>query len=162
DVARAELDAVVEVLEFALVPDLDRAVVAVLVLADAHALGMVAIGAEGRRAGGADPFAAALVPALLLGQALAQRLHQFLPAAECRDLRLLLVGEGLFRELPQPLLGDLDTGLADRLDTLEVVAEDAVELVEIALVLHQRRAREVIELIDAEPRHPPLHRLDER
>src|SRR6185437_2825610 len=114
DVARAELDAVVEVLEFALVPDLDRAVVAVLLLADAHALGIVAIGAEGRGAGGADPFAAALVPALLLGETLAQRLHQLFPAAECCDLRLLLIGEVLLREPAQPLLGDLDAGLADR------------------------------------------------
>ena len=51
DVARAELDRVVEVLELALVPDLDGAAVAVLVLADAHAFGIVAVGAERRGAG---------------------------------------------------------------------------------------------------------------
>ena len=47
DVARAELDLIVEIPELALVPHLDRAVVAIAVLADAHALGIVAICAEG-------------------------------------------------------------------------------------------------------------------
>ena len=43
-------------------------------LPDADAFGVVPIGAEGRGAGGADPFAAALVPALLFGQTLRQLL----------------------------------------------------------------------------------------
>ena len=65
DVADAELDIAVEILELALVPHLDGAVVAVLVLADPHAFGIVAVGAERRGAGGADPLVAALVAALL-------------------------------------------------------------------------------------------------
>ncbi|MNY70362.1 hypothetical protein D3C86_2084820 [compost metagenome] len=56
DVARAELDRVVIILELAPVPNLDGAAVARLVLADPHTLGIVAIGAEGRGAGGTDPF----------------------------------------------------------------------------------------------------------
>ena len=76
-------------------------------LADAHALGVVAVGAERRGAGGADPLRAALVAPLLLLEALAQRLHQLLPAAERLDQRLLFVGQQQLRLLAQPLLGDL-------------------------------------------------------
>ncbi len=47
DVARAQFHRVVEVFEFAPVPDLDRAPVAGAVLADAHPFGVVAVGAEG-------------------------------------------------------------------------------------------------------------------
>src|SRR5690606_28848802 len=95
DVAGAELDRIVEIPEFALVPDLDRAAMAALVLADAHAFGVVAIGAEGRGAGGADPFRAALMPALLLFEPLPQRLHQLVKAAQRLDQLLLLVGQVL-------------------------------------------------------------------
>ena len=109
DVADAELDIAVEILELALVPDLHRAAVAVLLLADAHAFGIVAVGAERRGAGGADPLVAALVAALLLLEALAQRLHELVPAHGL-DLLLLFLGEIFLGELLQPLLGDL--GLA--------------------------------------------------
>src|SRR6202522_2235739 len=78
DVARPELRVAVEVLELPPIPDLDGAAPAAFVLADAHALGMAAIGAERRRSACADPFRTALMAALLLGEALAQRLHQLL------------------------------------------------------------------------------------
>ena len=81
DVAGAEFDVAGEILELALVPDLDRAEIAVAVLADAHAFGIVAVGAERRGAAGADPFLAALVAALLFGEPLAQRLHKLVEAA---------------------------------------------------------------------------------
>ena len=86
DVAGAELDVAVEIPKLALVPHLHGAEVAVGVLADAHAFGIVAIGAERRGAAGADPFAAALVAALLLLEPLAQRLHQLVEAAQRLDL----------------------------------------------------------------------------
>src|SRR5690606_1712868 len=119
EIPGAELDAVVEVPELAPVPHLHRAEVAVPVLADAHALGIVAPGAEGRGAGGADPFRAALVALLLLGEALAQRLHELLPAAERLDLRLLLFGEVPLGQLPQPFLGNLGRLVRRRLEPLE-------------------------------------------
>src|SRR5690606_23286406 len=89
-IARADLDIVVEILELALVPHFHRALVAAFLLADAHAFGIVAIGAEGRRAGRADPLVAALVAFLLFLHALLQRLHQLVPAAERFDLFLFL------------------------------------------------------------------------
>ncbi len=106
DVAGAELDLIVEVLELAPVPDLDRPETAVLVLADANAFRIVAVGAERRGAGGADPFLAALVTALLLLDALAQRLEQLVEAAQRLDLLLLVFGEIFFGELLEPLRRD--------------------------------------------------------
>ena len=85
DVAGAEFDVVVEVLELALVPHLHGAEIAVAVLADPDAFRVVAVGAERRRAAGADPFVAALVAALLLFQALAQRLEQLVETAKRLD-----------------------------------------------------------------------------
>ncbi len=163
DVAGAELDLAVEVLELALVPHLHRAAVAALVLADAHAFRIVAVRPKGRCAAGADPFVAALVAALLLLETLAQRLEQFVEPAHGFDQLLLLVGEVFLGELLQPLGRDFDLErLRDQIEPLEHVAEHAVELVEIALVLHQCRAREVVEVL-----HPPagevgVHRLHQR
>src|SRR5690606_14144113 len=91
DVAGAELDGIVEIPELALVPDLHRAAVAALSLPDAHPFGVVAVSAEGRGAGGADPFGAALMAALLLFQPLLQRLHQLFEAAQRLDQLLFLL-----------------------------------------------------------------------
>src|SRR4029077_16416313 len=107
DVARADLDGVVEILVLALVPDFYRTALAVLVLADAHALGIEAVGAERRGPGRSDPLAAALVALLLLLETLLQRLHELLPSAHRLDLGLLLVGQQFLGELAQPFLGDL-------------------------------------------------------
>src|SRR5439155_14946562 len=79
DVADAKFDVAVEIFEFAAVPDLYGAEIAVLLLADAHAFGIVAMGTEWRGARGADPLAAALMAALLFLQPLAQGLHQLVP-----------------------------------------------------------------------------------
>src|SRR5215216_50757 len=107
DVAGAKLDLVVEILELALVPYLDGAEVAALVLADAHAFRVVAPGAKGRGPGGADPLASALMAPLLLGEPLGQHLEQLLQATHRLDLSLLLLGEVFLRQLLQPLGGDV-------------------------------------------------------
>jgi hypothetical protein len=152
DVAGAELDVVVEVAELALVPDLDGAAVAAFVLADAHALGVVAVGAEGRGAGGADPFRAALVAALLLLQPFAQGLHQLVEAAERLDLGAFFLGQVLFGELLQPVCGDFgrfdDILGGDLFEPGEGVGEGLIEAVEVAFVLHHGGAREVVEPVD--------------
>src|SRR5919106_862604 len=106
DVADAELDVAVEILELALVPDLHRREIAVLLLTDAHARGVIALRAERRGAGGTDPFVAALVAALLLLEALAQRLHELVPAHGL-DLLLLFLGEVLVDQLLQPFFRDV-------------------------------------------------------
>src|SRR6185369_12647009 len=97
-----ELDIAVEIPELALVPHLHGAVVAVLLLADADAFGIVAMGPERRGTGRADPLAAALVSALLLLEALLQGLHELVPAHRL-DLLLLFLGKIFLRELLQPL-----------------------------------------------------------
>ena len=91
DVARADLDRVVEIPELALVPDLHRAPVPRLLLADPDAFRVVAVGAERARAAGADPLDAALVPTLLLFEAFLQRLHELVPAAERLDQLLVFL-----------------------------------------------------------------------
>src|SRR5438105_1500316 len=65
DVARAEFHLVIEVSVLAHVPYLQRTAIPRLFLSDAHALRVVAVGAEGRSAASADPFGAALMAALL-------------------------------------------------------------------------------------------------
>ena len=149
DVARADLDVAVEILEGALVPHLHRAVVAVLVLPDAHALGVVAMGAEGRGAHGANPFRAALMALLLLREALTQRFHELLPAHGL-DLFFLVVGEIFLGELFQPVGGNVRLlhRVEQRFEALERRAEHLIEAVEIALVLHQQRARQIVEFVD--------------
>src|ERR1700733_13884746 len=136
DVARSELRVAVEVLELPPVPDLDGAAPAAFVLADAHAFGLVAIGAERRRSAGADPFRAALMAPLLLGEALAQRLHQ-LVEAELLDLSPLLGTKISLHHSAQPFLRQVSgpDRSGDAQNALEGGGEDDVELVEIALVL---------------------------
>ncbi len=154
-----KLDGVVEIAEFAPVPDLDRAAVAALLLPDAHPLWVIAVSAERRGAGGADPFAAALMPALLLGQPLPQGLHQFLPAAERLDLLFLRLGQKPLSEPFQPGLGEFGLGVRQGLDALEAMPEHPVEAVEMPLVFDQRGAREKIEFLDVEHGDAPFHRL---
>src|SRR5262249_33548032 len=139
DVADAEFDVAVEIPELAAVPDLDRTEIPVLLLADPHAFRIVAVRTERRGTGGADPLVAALVAALLFLEALAKGLHELVPAHRL-DLLLLFLGQVLFRELLQPFGGDLRLlhGIEQALQSLEHGAKHPIELVEVALVLHQR------------------------
>src|SRR6202048_4872023 len=142
-VSRAELDLVVEILELATIPHLTRTEVAVLILADAHAFRVVAVGAERRSAGGADPFVAALVAAFLLAQPAAQYFQELVETSHGLDLALLFLREILFRGLAQPLRWNCVS--LDRLghgcESFEYMAKDAVEFVQVALVFHKRRSR---------------------
>ena len=56
----------------------------------------------------------------------------------------------------------LSSGLAHELQALEDVAEHLVELVEVALVLHQCGAGEIVEILDAAVGEVGLHRLHQR
>ena len=97
---------------------------------------------------------------------LLQRLHQLLEAAERLDQLLLLLGQVLFGEPAQPFLrdiGDVDRAFAgQRLDALEDVRKHLVEAVDVALVLHQRGAREVVKALDVELHQPGIHALEQR
>ena len=165
DVTRAEFHRVVEIGKFPLVPDLDGAPMPRPFLPDTDALGIVAIGAEGRSAGSSDPLRSTLVAAFLLLQPLAQRLHQLLEAAERLDEPLLLLRQVLFREPAQPLLGKfarLHSGLSRyRLQPAEMRREDPIEPIDVSLVLYQAGAREKVEGVDIEIRQALLHPLDE-
>ena len=163
DVARADLDVVVQVAELAPVPHLHRAAMAGLVLADPHAFGIVAIRPERRGPRGADPLRPALVPPLLLAQQFAQPVHQRLEPAHRLDLLHLLGRQQLLRHLAQPFLGDLPPQVTlGRLQPLEALAEHAIETVQVTLVLHQRRAAQVVEILHAVVGDIRLHRRHQR
>ena len=136
---------------------------AALVLTDAHAFGVVAGIAERRRAARADHLRSAFVPLLLFFEALLQRLHELVPAAHGFDLLLLFFAEEFLGERLQPFFGDLrQQGAVDILQPLEDMAEHLVELVEIALVLHQRGAGEIIEIVDLQIDDVLVQRIHQR
>ena len=166
DVARAQFDGVVEVLEIALIPDLHRAAVARFMLADTYAFRIVAIGTEGRSAGSADHLRAALMALVLLLEPLAQGFHQLFEPAKGFDQFLFFLAQVLFGKLLQPLFGQfhlLDAvASGDCLDTLEDFGEYPVEAVEMALILHQRGARQIVETFHVIGNKPRIHRLQQR
>ena len=130
--------------------------------ADPDAFRIVARIAERRGAAGADPFAAALVPALLLREPLFQRLHDLFPGAERLDLGHLLGGEIELGDRLQPFLRDRRLlGAVAGLDPLEDLGEDLVEPVEQPLVLHEDGAGEIVELLRRRPDHLGVERLEQ-
>jgi hypothetical protein len=122
--------------------------VAAFVLADAHAFRIVAIGAKRRCAGGADPFRAALVTALLLGEALAQQFEQFIEPAHGLDLFLFVLGEIFLGELFEPPGRNLGLRpVAQQFEALEYMAEHAVKLVDPSrgeIGLHRLHQRQIL------------------
>ena len=101
--------------------------------------------------------------ALLFGETLAQRLEKLFQAAQRLDLFLLFLGEIFLGQLLEPLDGNFrGERVFDQVEAFEDVAEHAIELVEIALVLHQSGARQVVERLDPPVGQILLHRLDER
>ena len=167
EVAGAELAAAVEIAKFAFFPHFDRAAVAAFP-ADADAFGIIAAVAERRGAAGADPLAATLVAALLLGQTLLECGHDLVPRSQRLDLGHLLGGEVFFGDQPQPFLGDVGGNLLPtrRQHALEDFAEHLVKPVELALVVDEAGAGEVIELLGpvggaALLDHPGVERLEQ-
>src|SRR3546814_7981163 len=114
DVCSSDL---VEILELALFPDLQRALVLALA-ADPHALGVITRIPKGARAACADPLAAALVALLLFLEPLFQRLHDLVPVAERLDRGHFLGRQDFLGDRLQPVGGDVDRVLA-------IVGDDA-------------------------------------
>ena len=100
--------------------------------------------------------------AFLLLKPLFQRLHQLVEPAKRFDLFHLGGGQMLLGHLLQPVGGNIHSLQhileLDILKTLEGFGESAVELVDIALVLHHGSAGEVVEPLhiigDETGRHP--------
>src|SRR5690606_25144438 len=162
DVARAQFDLVIEVLVFALVPDLHRAALALAGIADANAFGVVAAGTERAGAAGADPLVAAGVAFLLFFQAFLEFLDQLVQSAERLDLRALLFAQAALEFLAQPFLGNQRLQmLVEALQAIEVGAEGPVELVEVAFVLDHHGARQIVELVHVGEYHAVLQGIDQ-
>src|SRR3546814_511303 len=159
--ARAEFDGIVEIAEVALLPDLDGLFLSAG-SADAHAFRVVAAMTERTGAASADPFVAAFVALFLFFETLLQRFHQLVEAAEGLALGHLLGCQMLLRLQPQPVLGNRAEQLAgDRLDTLEVRGERAVEAIVLRLVFYQRGARQVVEIVERKDRDVPGQRFEQ-
>jgi len=63
----------------------------------------------------------------------------------------------------QPILGDFRLArVAQQLEALEHVGEHLIEAVEVALVLDEGRARQVVEVLDLALGQVGLQRLDQR
>ena len=104
DIARAELQLVVQISILTSVPHLGCPAVPRALLADANAFRVIAIGAERRGSRRADPFVAALVPPFLLRKAFTQRFHQFLEPAKRLYLRAFFFRENEFGLMTEPFL----------------------------------------------------------
>ena len=78
--------------------------------------------------------------------------------------RLLLLGEAQHEFRLQPVRRDFgrEQHLERELRALEMRGEDAVEPVVVALVLHQHRARDPVEVVRRRPDKPRLECLEER
>ena len=50
---------------------------------------------------------------------------------------------------------------AQRLDALEDMRKDLVEAIDMALVLHQRRARQIVKALDVELHEPGIHAFEQ-
>ena len=84
---------------------------------------------------------------LLLFEPPLQRLHQLVPATERFNLGLLFVRQGALTETPQPVVGNARReAIEDFFGAFEMRRKSAIESIEVALVFHQARARQVIEL----------------
>ncbi|MNE10496.1 hypothetical protein D3C80_1032130 [compost metagenome] len=102
------------------------------------------------------------MPALLLLQTLLQRLHQLVEAAQGLDLGLLLVGQELLGQQPQPVLGNVGGQVltrAHRLQPLEHLGEHLIEPVIVLLVLDQHRPRQMVKGLDVPAGHVLVHGL---
>jgi len=161
DVARVQGHVAGEGLVLALLPHLDGAALALARLAHADAFRVVPAAAEGALAARADPLVAAVVLALLLLQPLLEGAQHLLPAPQGLDLLDLLGREHALQVGLEPLLGDLRGEGDEFLRALEEVREGLVEGVEEALVLHQRGAGQVVELVHVGMDDALVHRRQE-
>ena len=161
DIAGAQLLGVVEVLELALVPHLDRALVSAFA-ADPHTLGVVAGIAEGRGSARADPFVAALMALFLLLKPLLERVHDLVPVTQRLDLLHLFFGEEFLGHGLEPVFRHLDRVLAViGQDSLEDLLKDLIEAIEQPFVLNEGGAAEIIEGFRRFFDHLPVERLEQ-
>src|SRR5208337_2981146 len=90
-----------------------------------------------------------------------QLLHDLVPAAKRLDLCLLLIGEKPFAKRAQPFLRDIRrNAVHGARKAFEDMAENAVELVEMALVLHEGGARKVVKIVDLLARDARVDRVE--
>ena len=105
------------------------------------------------------------MPALLFRQPLAERFHQLVKTAKRFDLGAFFLGQEFLGHFAQPFGGDFDRGFrctGRRFQPFEDFAKDAIEAVQMAFILHQRGARQMIEILHIKTRHTGLQRAQQR
>ncbi len=132
-----------------------------LLLTNADAFRVIAVGTERAGASRTDPLAAALMPALLLFEALFQGFHQLLPAAQRLDQLFLFLGQIFFNQLAQPLFRDHRGCGVDADHALEIGGEHQIIAVKEFFVLDQAGARQKIKILDTAECDLLLQRLDQ-
>jgi hypothetical protein len=89
-----------------------------------------------------------------------QGLEQLVEAAHGLDQLFFIVGEKFLRQPLEPFGRYFDgQPLLHQGEAAEHVAENPIELVEVALVLHQRGARQIVEALDLAGGQILRHRL---
>lgn len=98
------------------------------------------------------------VALFLLFQALLEGLDELFQPAQRLDPGFLFIGELFLEFAAQPLVGNqrFDGGV-HVLDALEPGGKGAIEAVEVALILHHDRARDLIERLHIGKHHAALH-----
>ena len=105
------------------------------------------------------------MPALLFHQPLAQRLHQLVEPAKRLDLRAFFLGQEFLGHFAQPFGGDFHRGFrraGRRFQPLEDFAENTVKAIQMAFILHERSARQMVEILHIKARHAGLHGAQQR
>ena len=128
---------------------------------DAHPRGVGAVGAEGARAARANPPVAAVVPLLLLLEALLEELPQRLGVEVLEHLELLGREALAHLRIAQPLFELLRELRRLRLHALEAREVRLVEGVEVRLGVDADRAGHVIEAVERAVVQAHLERLRE-
>jgi len=98
----------------------------------------------------------------LLFKALFERLDQLVQPAQGLQLGAVFGAQRAFEFLAQPVFGDQRLKvLVEVLQAIEIGAKRPVELVEVTLVLHQNRSRQVIKLVHVGEGHPVFQGIDQ-
>src|SRR5690606_3312629 len=127
DAAGVQLDIAAEGTELAAVPYLHRTEAVIASLSDADPFGVRSVCTIRACDAGTDPAIAALMPALLLGQTLAEGLQQLVQPAHRLEPRAFLRAQRALERATQPVVGNRRRQrILDRRRAVEERAEAAV------------------------------------
>ena len=162
DVARTQFHLIIQVLVFALIPDLDCLALAFAGVSDSNTLRVETTGTKRAGTTGADPFVAAFVALFLLFEAFLKFFDQLVETTKGLDLGLLFLSQHALELLAQPIIGNHRLNqLIEVFQPLEIGTKGTVELVEMAFILDHDRTRQIVKLVHIGEHHMVLQRIDQ-